>query len=109
MRLYRFRALVTVDLPDGSGPARAYHSGTRNLMVRACHIGPPAFDRYFPVMMTWDEPGDLQPGVRAMVTITVTDKAAPAYLGAGQPFTLWGGGSGHGVITRQVYTDGAPS
>jgi hypothetical protein len=109
VRLYRFRALVTVDPPEGSRPARAYHSGTRNLMVHACHIGSPAGDRYFPVTMTWEEPGDLRSGDRAMVTITVTDTDAPAYLGAGQPFTLWGGGSGHGVITRQVYTDGAPS
>jgi len=109
MRLFRFRALVTVDPPDGPGPARAYHSGTRKLMVHACHIGPPPGDRYFPVIMTWDEPRDLRSGDKAMVTITVADADASAYLGTGQPFTLWGSGSGRGIITRQVYTDGAPS
>lgn len=94
---------------DASDPARAFHSGTRALMVHASRIGHLAGDRYFPATMTWDEPGELRPGDRAVVTITVTDEEAPAYLDAGQTFTLWGGGSGRGVITRKVFTSGSPS
>jgi hypothetical protein len=109
MRLFRFRALVIADPPDPPRPGHACHSDTRRLMVHARHIGPPPGDRYFPVMMTWDDQRDLRTGEKAIVTLTVADQDAPAYLGAGQTFTLWGGGSGHGIITRQVFTDGSPS
>jgi len=78
-------------------------------MVRASHIGPPAMARYFAATMTWDGRQDLQPGERALVTITVADDEAPAYLDAGQSFRLWGAGSGRGIVTRQVFTDGTPS
>jgi hypothetical protein len=109
VRLFKFRALVDIDLADTSAPVRAYHSGTRALTVHARRIGEPACDKYFPAMLTWDDQRDLLPGDHAVVTITVVDEEAPAYLDAGQPFTLWGGGSGHGVISRQVFTDGIPS
>jgi hypothetical protein len=78
-------------------------------MVHASRTGSLADDKYFPATLTWDEPGELRPGGRAVVTITLTDEEAPAYLEAGQPFALWGGGSGYGVITRRVFTSGSPS
>ena len=77
--------------------------------MHASHIGSPAGDRYFPAVMTWDEPTDPWSGDDAAVTITVADQEAPRYLAAGRPFTLWCGGPRRGVITRQVYTDGSPS
>jgi hypothetical protein len=104
-----FRALVDIDPADASVPVRAFHSGTRALTVHACRIGQPASDKYFPAMLTWDDQRDLLPGDHAVVTITVVDQEAPDYLDAGQRFTLWGGGSGHGVISRRVFTDGIPS
>jgi hypothetical protein len=109
VRLFKFRALVDIDLADASIPVRAYHSGTRALTVHAWRIGEPARDKYFPAMLTWDDKRDLLPGDHAVVTITVVDQEAPDYLDAGQSFTLWGGGSGHGVISRRVFTDGIPS
>ena len=109
MRIYRFRALVTVDAPVANAPDRAYASGTRAFLVHANRIGQPARSKFFQAMMTWDEDTELRPGNRAVVTITVADTDAQAYLDAGQRFTLWGGGSGHGMIARQVYTASAPS
>ena len=109
MRLYRFRALVTVDAPAASAPDRVYPSGTRAFLVHANRIGQPTRSKFFHMMMTWDEDTELRPGDRAVVTMTVADSDAPAYLDAGQRFTLWGGGSGHGVVARQVYTASAPS
>jgi hypothetical protein len=110
VRLYRFRALLTVDAPAASAPDRSYASGRRALLVHAYRIGQPARGKFFQAMMTWDEDTTkLRPGDRAIVTLTVADSEAPAYLDAGQPFTLWGGGSGHGVVARQVYTTAAPS
>jgi hypothetical protein len=109
MRLYRFRALLTVDAPAASAPDRPYASGTRAFVVHAYRISQPTRGKFFQAMMTWDEDTELRPGDRAVVTLTVADSEAPAYLDAGQPFTLWGGGSGHGMIARQVYTTSAPS
>ncbi|HUB42884.1 MAG TPA: hypothetical protein VMA72_28855 [Streptosporangiaceae bacterium] len=109
MRLYRFRALVTVDPPAANTPDRSYASGTRAFLVHANRIGEPARAKFFQAMMTWDEDTELRPGDRAVVTITVADSDAPAYLDAGQRITLWGGGSGHGMVARQVYTASAPS
>jgi len=109
VRLYRFRALVTVDAPAANAPERTYASGTRAFLVRANRIGQPTREKFFQAMMTWDEDTELRPGDRAVVTITVADSEAPAYLDAGQRFMLWGGGSGHGMVARQVYTASAPS
>jgi hypothetical protein len=109
MSLFRFRALITVDPPDGTAPVHGYPSGTRALMVHARRIGQPARDKFFSAMMTWDNDGQLRPGDQAVVTITVADEQAPAYLAAGQPFTLWGAATGRGVITRKVFTTAGPS
>ena len=101
--LFRFRALVTVDAPPAPDPEKTYLSGTRAFMVHASRIGEPAEDKYFPAMMTWEDEGELHPGDHAVVTLTVADGEAPSYLEAGQHFTLWGAGYGHGVISRRVF------
>ncbi len=103
MGLFRFRALVTVDAPPARDPAKTYQSGTRALMIHACRTEEPAYDKYFPAMMTWEDERELHPGERAVVTLTVAAADAPCYLGAGQHFTLWGAGYGHGVISRRVF------
>ena len=109
MRLYMFRALVTLDAPTATGADRTYASGTRAFLVRASRIGQPARVKFFQAMVTWDEDTELRPGDRAIVTMTIADSDVQAYLDAGQRFSLWGGGFGHGVIARQVYTASAPS
>jgi hypothetical protein len=49
-------------------------------------------------------------GDDAVVTARVADDQADAFLGAGQQFTLWRGGSvGHGTVYRRVFTDYGPS
>jgi hypothetical protein len=109
VKLFRFRALITLD-PAAGPSAREYASGTRALLVQATRNGKPGTAKFFPAMMTWDdEKNPLRPGDRAVVTVTITDAQAPAYLAAGQHFGLWGAGTGHGVISRQVYTAGGPS
>ena len=107
--LFRFRALITLD-PAAGPSAREYASGTRALLVHATRTGEPGADKFFPVTMTWDdEDNPLRPGDGAVVTFTTADREAPAYLAAGQHFDLWGAGSGHGVISRRVYTAAGPS
>jgi hypothetical protein len=66
--------------------------------------------RYFPAEICWDGEQPLHPGGQAVVTVTVTDDDAAAFLGAGQPFTLWSGGAvGHGTVSRRVFTEYGPS
>jgi hypothetical protein len=108
MKLRRFRALVAIDAMQ-SPSDKSFHSGTRGLLVHVYRAGSPATQKYFEAIMSWDDEKDLLPGDHAVVTLTVGDDEAPGYLSAGQEFTLWGAGTGHGVISRQVFTDGAPS
>jgi hypothetical protein len=61
-----------------------------------------------PATISTDDLLPLQAGDHVVVTITVTDDDAPAYLGPGQSFTLWGGGTGHGIISRRVFADSGP-
>jgi hypothetical protein len=109
VKLFRFRAVITLD-PAAGPSAREYASGTRALLVHGTRNGEPGTGKFFPVMMTWDHEEDpLRPGDRAVVTVTIADAEAPAYLAAGQHFGLWGAGGGPGVISRQVYTAAGPS
>jgi hypothetical protein len=65
---------------------------------------------FFPAVITQDDDKPLRPGVRTVVTITLTSDATAAPLGAGQHFALWGGSDiGYGIVTRQVYTTFGPS
>jgi hypothetical protein len=104
MRQIKYRALVTLDAPAKGGPGRQYPSGTHALMVHARRIGQPSCDKYFPASIYPDDEQPLMPGEQRIVTITVAEDDAPAYLAAGQPFTIWGASSGHGVISRRVFT-----
>jgi hypothetical protein len=66
--------------------------------------------RYFETEICWDGEAPLLPGDQAVVTLTVTDGDAAAFLATGPPFTLWSGGDvGHGTITRRVFTEHGPS
>ncbi|HUA27908.1 MAG TPA: hypothetical protein VMC03_03410 [Streptosporangiaceae bacterium] len=109
MKRFRYRALVTLDPPGPCGLGWQYPSGTRALMVRARRIGEPPVHRYMPATISPDDQLPLRPGDQVVATITVIDDEAPAFLGPGQPFTLWGGSTGHGIISREVFTDSGPS
>jgi hypothetical protein len=102
---FRFRALVTLGQPTTKNAPREYPSGTRSLMVHARRTGEPSCDKYFPATIAEEKGLPIQP----VVTITVMDDEAPAYLSPGQAFTLWGERGGYGVVTRQVFTDYGPS
>jgi hypothetical protein len=104
MTQFRFRAQVTLDPLAAGSPGRRYPSGTRALMAHAWRISGPASGKYFPATISRDEERPLQPGEQAVVAITVTGDDAPAYLASGQPFILWGGSTGHGVVSRRVFT-----
>jgi len=86
-----------------------YTSRTRELLVHARRIGQPSADRYFSAVICEDQGRPLRTGERAVVTITVVDDDAPAYLASGQPFTIWGSRAGRGIISRRVFTDSGPS
>lgn len=109
MTQFRFRALVSLDPPGQGRAAREYPSGTRKLMVHASRIGQPSFDKYFPAAISNDQERPMRPGDEAVVTITVSDDDALCYLAPGRPFTLWGSSTGHGVISRRVFTASGPS
>jgi len=107
MKRFRYRALVTLD-PPVSGVGTRYPSGTRALMVHARRIAEPLVHKYMPATISTDDLLPFRPGDHVVVTITVTDDDAPSYLGPGQSFTLWGGSTGHGIISRRVFTDSGP-
>jgi hypothetical protein len=116
VRHFKFRALITLD-PAAAHPGTPLHPAavdylnhTHSLMVRACSLREPGHVRCFATEMCWDDDQPLHPGERSMVTITVYDDEAAAYLDAGQRFTLWSGVDvGQGIISRRVLTDYAPS
>jgi hypothetical protein len=109
MRHFKFRALVTLDPPAPNAEVRRFPTGTHNLMIHARRIGDLSSDKYFPAVIACDAEHPLEQGERAVVTFTVEGDDALAYLGAGQPFTIWGASGGHGVISRREFTDGQPS
>jgi hypothetical protein len=108
MRQFKFRALLTLDPPAPGREVRQYPSGTHALMIHAWQIDDLSHDKYFPTVILPDTEEPLRQGERVVATVTVDGDDALAYLGAGQPFTIWGECGGHGVISRRVFTDGAP-
>lgn len=78
-------------------------------MVCARHAGQPSHSKYFAAAISRDDGQPLCPGQRQVVTVTITDDEAPLFLAPGSPFTIWGGGSGHGVVSRRVFTGSGPS
>lgn len=109
MGVFKFRALLTLDPPAAGSRARQYASGTHSLMVHIGHVCGQPCDKYLPAVITRDAEEPLLQGQRAVVTVTVTDDDALLYLAPGQPFTIWGGCGGHGLVSRRVFTDGEPS
>jgi hypothetical protein len=114
VRQFRFRALVTLDAWASArpGPDRGSGldpSGTHALMVYAWRADQPPCGKYFPAAISRDDGQPLLPGQCQVVTITITDDEAPLFLAPGKPFTIWGGGSGHGVVSRRVFTNSGPS
>jgi hypothetical protein len=108
MKRFRYRALVELDPPVSRGPRR-HASATRAIMVHARRIADPSVHKYMPATISTDDQMPFKPGDHVVVTITVTDDDAPSYLGPGQSFTLWGGITGHGTISRRIFTDFGPS
>lgn len=114
MKQFRFRALITVDswnpAPRGGDSGHGLDpSETHALMIHAWHADQPPRGKYFPAAISRDDGRPLLPRERQVVTITITDDEAPLFLAPGRPFTIWGGGSGRGVISRRVFTTSGPS
>jgi hypothetical protein len=78
-------------------------------MIHAWHADQPSCGKYFPAVISRDDGQPLLPGQHQVVTITITDDEAPLFLAPGKPFTIWGGGSGRGVVSRRVFTNSGPS
>lgn len=105
MRLFKFRALLTLapaDPADPAGQARQSPSGTHSLMVRS---GRPGQRRCFPAAIYRLDERPLKPGDSGVLaTIEIADDDAGTILGPGQRITLWNGADvGHGVISRRVF------
>jgi hypothetical protein len=109
LKVFKYRALLTLDPPASGSAARQHASGTHSLMIHVGHVGSQTCDKYFPAFITFDAESPLSQGERLVVTVTVTDDDAPLYLAPGQSFTVWGDCAGHGLISRRVFTDGEPS
>lgn len=81
-----------------------YFNHTRQLVLRAESREKPGYFRDFAAEVCWDDELPLHPGDRHVVTVTITDDEAPAFLGPGRPFTLWNGAEvGHGTISRKTF------
>jgi hypothetical protein len=112
VRQFRFRALVTLESwapARGRDPRGLDPSATHALMIHAWHADQPSRTRSFPAAIARDDGRPLGSGEHQVVTITIADDEAPLFLAPGRRFTIWGGGSGRGVISRQVFTDSGPS
>ena len=113
MKQFRFRALVTLDswspADRGQDSCRLDPSAAHALMIHAWHADLPSCSRSFPAALSRDDGRPLAPGRGQVVTIAVADDEVPLFLAPGRSFTIWGGGSGHGVISRRVFTDSGPS
>ncbi len=109
MKQFKFRALIVLDPLPGDDGDRDYESGTRHLMVHAWRLDEPALGKYLPAMILSDGDEPIEPGASRVATLAITDDDALAYLAPGQAFTLWGRGSGRGIISRRIFTDQSPS
>jgi hypothetical protein len=113
MRQFRFRALVTLESWASARREQDRRgldpSATHALIIHVWHAGQPSCSKSFPAGISRDDGQPLEPGQRQVVTITVTDDEAPQFLAPGRQFTIWGGGSGRGVISRRVFTNSGPS
>jgi hypothetical protein len=110
MGILRFRALIELDpvVPDQA--VRPYLNSTRALMIRPVFPGDPERLMLFPAEISWDDEVPLEPGDRAVVTITFTGELAASFFTAGRRFSIWHGCDvGHGTISRGVFTTGDPS
>jgi hypothetical protein len=107
MRPVRFRALIALDETETH---EAFSNYTHAVTVRVHDDRMPEYIRSFPAEMCWDEERQLSPGDHAVVTVTVNDVAAEPLFEAGTEFTLWAAGNvGHGVVSRRVFFEHAPS
>lgn len=112
MRQFRFRARVMLDSwapAHGRDPRGLDPSATHALMIHAWHADQPSCTKSFTAAIARDDGQPLGSGERQVVTITIADDEAPLFLGPGRRFTIWGSGSGSGVISRRVFTDSGPS
>jgi hypothetical protein len=109
MRMFKYRALVTLDPPGPGKSGHDYPSGTHSLVVHANRLDDLSCDKYFPAVISTDDEVPLHEGERTVVTVTVSADDAPDFLAAGQPFRIWGETAGHGVVSRRVFTNGEPS
>lgn len=113
MRQFRFRALVTIEswapARHGQDSRELDSSATHALMIHARRSGQPSCSKYFPAAISRDDGQPLEPGERQVVTITIADDEAELFLAPGKPFTIWGGGTGRGIVSRRVFTNSGPS
>jgi hypothetical protein len=107
MRQVRFRALIALDETE-THPA--FENYTHKVTVRVHDPKMPEYIVSFPAVMCWEDDRQLRAGDHAVVTITINDEAADPLIDAGQEITLWSGGDvGHGVVSRRVFFEHAPS
>jgi hypothetical protein len=107
VKQFRFRAVINLDpLPADRS---LYDTTGRRELLHTCRLNAPEDRKILRVLIFADGDEPAEAGEAMIATLTVTDDEALSYLAAGQLFTLWGPDSGHGVISRRVFTDQGPS
>lgn len=101
MKVFRFRAIVSLDPPEPGKEARQYPPGCRGLMLRC---GPHQGQNLPAAIYRADELPLAQGDRSVVVTMEVADDSACAVLDAGERFAIWNGTDiGHGIISRRVF------
>ena len=90
VKLYKFRALISLDGREPEGPPRSYPSGTHSLMVWCARLGQPAVQRNFPATIFPTDDGLLNPGGKAVAVTIETAISLDRYGLAGYGATKAG-------------------
>ena len=103
MKRNKYRALVTLDPTWLASGGRDRLGESSRMVVRARHHETHC-GKVFSAVVTPDDDVPRQQGdPHAVVTVLVADDDVADYLGTGDHFDLWLGGTvGHGIVTRQI-------
>jgi hypothetical protein len=109
VQLYKFKALVALDLPAGGSRDPLPVGRSRRMAVRGRHRQTRNMT-FFSAMVTNNGPRSRRWKERhALLTVVITGDDAPEYFGIGNSLGVrLGGDIGHGIVTRSLSPWPAP-